>query len=71
MKMNLLPVLTLFLPFTLLPAKELYPAGDFEGNSTKPLHIMRSDHSSGKRKIPQKGTVTERIQNEKAFSGKQ
>ena len=53
-------------------AREIYPAGDFESSSIKPLHCRRYVTVNGKRnfKIP-KELVTERIQNEKAFSGKQ
>lgn len=53
-------------------AREIYPAGDFEGNAIKPLHCRRYATVNQKRNftIP-KDLVTERIQNEKAFSGKQ
>jgi len=59
----------------LLPAmqgKELYPAGDFEGKSEKPLYIRRFDHTGGKRTpIDNKGKVIDRIQADKAYAGKQ
>ena len=53
-------------------AREIYPAGNFESSSIKPLHCRRYTSGNGKRnfKIP-KELVTERIQNEKAFTGKQ
>ena len=53
-------------------AREIYPAGDFEGKSIKPLHCRRYTTVDKKRnfKIPAE-LVTERIQNEKAFAGKQ
>ena len=55
-----------------LSAREIYPAGDFEGTSIKPLHCRRYTSIDKKRnfKIPQ-DLIKERIQNEKAFSGKQ
>ena len=59
------------LPAVLLAAKDFYPAGDFEGKELKPLHIMRTEITGGVRKRADKTKVTERIQNEKAFSGKQ
>ena len=64
-------LMTALLPFAFLAAKEFYPAGDFEGQSIKPLHIKRFDKSDGTHKAPKPGTITERLQNEKAFSGKQ
>ena len=70
MKMKNL-LMTVLLPFAFLAAKEFYPAGDFEGQSIKPLHIRRFDKSDGTHKAPKPGTITERLQNEKAFSGKQ
>ena len=56
----------------LLGAKEFYPEGNFESAKIKPLHIRRFDYTSGKSVglKPNQG-VTERVQNEKAYSGKQ
>ena len=54
-----------------LGARELYPAGTFEDSQLKPLHIKRfsrSKENSGP--LPPRKGVSERIQNEKAFSGK-
>ena len=73
MKQKLLCTTALLLAaFAAAEAREIYPAGNFEGNSIKPLHCRRYNSVNGKRnfKIP-KELVTERIQNEKAFSGKQ
>ena len=55
----------------MLPAKEFYPAGDFEGKEIKPLHIMRGDFTTGKRQVAKTSDVFERLQNEKVFAGKQ
>ena len=55
----------------MLPAKEFYPAGDFEGKQIKPLHIMRGDFTTGKRQVAKTSDVFERLQNEKVFAGKQ
>lgn len=55
----------------MLSAKELYPAGDFEGKQIKPLHIMRGDFTTGKRQTAKTSDVFERVQNEKVFAGKQ
>ena len=58
--------------FTAADAREIYPAGNFEGDSVKPLHCRRYTSVNGKRNFKiAKDLVTERIQNEKAFSGKQ
>lgn len=59
------------LPLTALSARELYPAGNFEGDSVKPLHCRRYETVNKKRNFKiSKDLVRERIQNEKAFSGK-
>ena len=57
--------------FPVLAAKDFCPAGNFEGNDLKPIHIMRFEFEGPRRKKAEKGSVTERFQNEKAFSGKQ
>ena len=52
-------------------AREIYPAGNFEGSSIKPLHCRRYTSIDGKRNFKiSKDLVRERLQNEKAFSGK-
>ena len=52
-------------------AREIYPAGNFEGSSIKPLHCRRYTSINGKRNFKiSKDLVRERLQNEKAFSGK-
>ncbi|MBE6384577.1 MAG: DUF4091 domain-containing protein [Lentisphaerae bacterium] len=72
MKKLIVACAALLVAASAVEAREIYPAGDFEGKSFKPLHCRRYANINSKRqyKIP-KGLVTERIQNEKAFAGKQ
>ena len=54
-----------------LGAKELYPAGDFEGSTLAAPLSVRKFVANPKRIAAPAGTVTEKIQSEKALNGKQ
>ena len=64
--------MAVLLPLATLTARELFPAGDFESSSIKPLHCRRFTNVNKKQnfKIP-KDLVRERLQNEKSFTGRQ
>ena len=57
----------------MLGAKELYPAGDFEGASIMPPLSVRKfvNDANNKRSKAPSGAVIEKIQSEKAVNGKQ
>ena len=60
--------MAVLLPLATLTARELFPAGDFESSSIKPLHCRRFTNVNKKQnfKIP-KDLVRERLQNEKVL----